>query len=93
MPCYQDDLRVAACAIPHYTGNGDKYKIYRDLLCCHYRKYIDDLEYIADNTEYRSLHEWGSNLIASMDIFGDEVFKMGDMACLEQKAWKLKVDD
>lgn len=90
MNCYLNDERLAAYAL-HTFHSKDIVpdEVYRDLLSIRWSKWIDKLEEVAENILWTDLKEWCLNKQAELDMFGDKLWGVGDIALIEKAGWKL----
>lgn len=90
MECYIDDDRIAAHAISFFKTVDDSAEmIYKDLLSCRYTCWIDYLENIADEVEYRLLNEWCKQKQFELDMMRSSFWSRGDDRTIEMEAWSL----
>lgn len=88
---FNDDERLISHAIKDFTSaESPVEQIYFDLLNCRFKRWIDNIEQVLENVEYRHLKEWCENKTAELEILGGDIWSRGDFTMLQEKAWKLK---
>jgi len=89
MNCYLDDERLAAFAIIE-LGNVqlEPIEVYSDLIACRYKKWLDKLELIAEETKCKVLKEWCLQKQFDLDMSNSLIWAIDDLKMVELHGWR-----
>lgn len=91
---FQDDERLMAWGIVDLLHvDIEAEVIYRDLLDCKYRRWIDYLEQITNEVTHLVLKEYCAQKEFEFDMMSSNVWSVGDFTFVEWKGWKLTSGD
>lgn len=91
---FKDDERLMAFAIIEFLHiDIDPLSVYKDLLACKYKRWIDQLEQISETIRHDILNEWCRQKEFELDMKCDLIWSIGDNRMLEFRGWKLGKDE